>query len=250
MEVSIIIINYNTFLLTLDCITSIIEKSEGISYEIILVDNASTEKDPQLFLEQFPDIQLIRSEQNLGFAGGNNLGIQHARGKYILLLNSDTVLLNNAGQLAFNLMEQDFSIGVLSGQLQYENKVLQAVAGRFPSISRELIELFRVSKFFSKEKRARYYLGTEADYTKSFESDWVWGAFFMFRKEDLKYFPKGKLHDEFFMYYEDVQWCYHFKKHLKKKVCYSPEPKAVHYMGGSDRRNHDQSDKYFGRYCT
>jgi GT2 family glycosyltransferase len=245
IAVSVIIINYNTFQLTCQCIQSILNKTQGLNYEIILIDNASTECDPQLFKNKFRCINLLVSQTNTGFAGGNNLGIKHARGKYILLLNSDMVLLNNAVKLACETMERNPAFGVLSGQLQYENGDPQFVAGRFPSISRQLVELFRLSKSFSPEKRKSYYLGTEADYTKSFECDWVWGAFFMFRKDDLKHFPNGKLHDDFFMYYEDVQWCYHFKKQLKKKVCYSPEPQAVHFIGGSDRNNQDISEKYF-----
>ena len=96
MVVSIIIINYNTFELTSQCIASVEEQTKGIAYEIILVDNASKECSPQQFTAKFPTIHLIESSVNLGFAGGNNLGIAAAQGDVILLLNSDTKLINNA----------------------------------------------------------------------------------------------------------------------------------------------------------
>ncbi len=243
-EVSVIIINYNTYNLTCQCIQSIYKHEEQNNYEIILVDNASVECDPDKFKHQFPDINLIKSDKNLGFAGGNNLGINKAKGEYILLLNSDTELINNAVTLACQIMENDDSIGVLSGHLQYPDGSLQSVAGRFPSIKRELRELFRVNKKLTKQQRADYFLGTEWDYTKPTKADWVWGAFFMFLKSDLQHFPKHQLHDDFFMYGEDVQWCYHFKKVLKKKILYSPEPKAIHYIGGSDKNKAEPLERY------
>lgn len=243
--VSIVIINYNTFDLTKACISSIIEKTKTIEYEIILVDNASTEKDPNLFRKKFADIQLVKSDQNLGFAKGNNLGIQQASGKYILLLNSDTELINNAVKEAMIILESDINIGALCGQLQDENGIAQAAAGRFPYIKHELYELFRICKLLSSEKRKSHYLGTQANYNTPFESDWVSGAFFMFRKKDLEKFPNGKLHDDFFMYFEDVQWCHYIKKVVKKKICYSPMPKVLHHNGGSDTTKNGNVWKYF-----
>src|SRR5712675_1513772 len=92
MQISIIIINYNTFNLTSNCIRSVIQFTRGLKYEIILVDNASTECDPENFLEEFPQVKLIKNKINGGFAYGNNEGIRQASGEFILLLNSDIVL--------------------------------------------------------------------------------------------------------------------------------------------------------------
>ncbi len=243
-KISIIIINYNTYDLTCQCIESIYRNEKETDYEIILVDNASNECDPEKFKRQFPDIILIKSNKNLGFAGGNNIGIQQANGGYILLLNSDTELLNNAISIAYHTIKSDNSIGILSGQLQYPNGELQSVTGRFPSIKRELRELLRLNNTFNQKQRARYYLGTEWDYTQPTESDWVWGAFFMFRKSDLNHFPNHLLHNTFFMYGEDVQWCYHFKKVVGKRIIYTPEPKVIHYIGGSDNNKTEPFERY------
>lgn len=245
MQVSIVIINYNTYQLTTNCIKSVIDKTEGVSYEIIVVDNASTECDAELFLKQYPTINLIKSITNVGFAGGNNLGILHAKGEYVLLLNSDAELVNNALAEAYNVIKEDSSIGVLSCCLLYPNGTIQAQAGRFPSIQRELRELLRINKLLNKQARTNYYLGTECDYMHPIEADWVWGAFFMFRKNDLAYFPNNLLHNTFFMYGEDLQWCYHFKKVLGKKILYHPAPQIIHYIGGSDK----DIEKGFERYC-
>src|SRR5690554_7896405 len=106
-EVSIIIINYNTLSLTRQCILSILEQTEDCSYEIILVDNASQEVGIDQLLILSNKIKLIKSSQNLGFAGGNNLGIYHASGEFILLLNSDTELRNNAIKIAKEVIIKD-----------------------------------------------------------------------------------------------------------------------------------------------
>jgi len=216
-------------------VESVVTISHGFSYEIILVDNASSECDPDLFLDSYPDIRLIKSNQNLGFAGGNNLGISHALGEYILLLNSDTALVNNAIYLSLEKIKSDTKIGALSCKLTYPDGKTQSVSGRFPSLIREVRELLRLNKTFNAEQRAEYYLGEAFNHQAEKEVDWVWGAFFMFKRSDLKHFPNGKLHDNFFMYYEDVQWCWHFKKVLKKEIVYYPKGKVIHFIGGSDQ---------------
>ncbi len=243
-KVSVIIINFNTFDLTSKCIESVIEKTKGCEYEIILVDNNSTECNPDIFKANYPSIELIKSPQNLGFAKGNNLGLTKASGDLVLLLNSDIELINDAISIAVDIFKTDPNIGVLSGQLLFPDGRLQAVTGRFPSIWRQLLELFRVSKFFSSHMKRSFYLGNLWDHNFAVESDWVGGAFFLFQKSDLLHFPKHKLHDTFFMYGEDMQWCHHFKKQLKKKIVYSPLPKSLHFIGGSDKDEYSVFDKY------
>lgn len=244
MDVSVIIINYNTFKLTSDCIASVIEKTEGIGYEIILLDNASSECDPKLFSDKFPLIHLIVSKENLGFAGGVNLAIKKAKGEILLLLNSDTELINNAIKIAFDRLLKDHNIGVISGKLKFADGKIQAVANRFPTISRNLRELLRINKFLVKSERIDYYLGEEFDHNCEKEADWVWGAFFMFSKEVLSKFPNKQLPADFFMYNEDMQWCYEIKK-MGYKIIFSPEPELYHYIGGSDSSGFESQEKYF-----
>ena len=104
IELSVIIINYNTFALTNKCIETIYQFTKGVEFEIILVDNASAECDADLFKKNFPDITLIKSTTNLGFSGGNNLGIQQASGEYILLLNSDIELTVKSSMSPINFL--------------------------------------------------------------------------------------------------------------------------------------------------
>lgn len=239
LDISVIIVNYNTFKLTSQCIQSIIDKTHDVSYEIILVDNASKECDADLFKQKFPEITLIKSTENGGFAKGNNLGIEKAKGNYILLLNSDTELINNAIWEGWQVMLTDEKIGVLSGKLLYPDGRVQGVAGKFPSIKTEIRELLRLNKLLTPEQRAIYYLGSEFNYETSIEADWVWGAFFLFPKQILSQFPEGKFQEDFFMYCEDIQWCWHIKN-LNYKVFYSPQPVAYHYISGSSNVNEEE----------
>ncbi|MGE4288395.1 MAG: glycosyltransferase family 2 protein [Salinivirgaceae bacterium] len=250
MDVSIIIINYNTFELTRRCIQSVIDKTTEINYELILVDNASNEKNPDEFLFLFPNINLIKSPVNLGFAGGNNLGISQAKGRVILLLNSDTELINNAIKICFDRLNSDNSIGIISSALYNYNESLQKQCNFQESIWRSGFELLRLHKVLSKTARGRVLQGAYCEHIKPMYTDKVWGTFFMFRRDLLNGFPQKKLHDDYFMYGEDVQWCYFVRNVLKMKILYYPEAKIYHLGGGSDFKEDKAKIQLQNRYKT
>ncbi len=231
MDVSIVIINYNTLQLTRACIESVISYTKGLSYEIILVDNASTEE-ASILKEDYPSIHFIRSQVNLGFAGGNNLGITAATGKYILLLNSDTYLQQNALLITFNYLEKHSEAGVVSARLVYPDGRHQSAAQRLPSVRYLLIELFRIQKLLPKRSAGKLLLGAFFDNKENTTADWVWGTYFMFRREILKQLPEGKLDDRYFMYNEDMQWCIDIRK-LGYQIHFCADAEVVHIMGGS-----------------
>ncbi len=233
MDVSVIIINYNTYELTCSCIQSIIrEAGNGYTYEIILVDNASTETDAENFLKQFPSIKLIKSTVNAGFARGNNLGIRQAEGEYILLLNSDTVLKNDAIGICLSFLRADASVAVVSGRLEYPDGHVQHNCQRFPSIGAKLFELFRLQKIFSRSVGSRMLFGSFFDHNTVAYPDWVWGTFFMFPRKLLERLPEHKLADTFFMYGEDTQWCMEFRN-LGYRIGFDPAGRILHYGGKS-----------------
>src|SRR5438874_129997 len=137
MDISIIIINYNTFILTSDCIRSVIKCTTGIDYEIILVDNASSECSPHEFLKEFTNIILIKSPINGGFAYGNNLGLQKTQGEFVLLLNSDTVLTDNSIAKSLSYFRSQEKSGVLGCRMTYPTGRIQYTARRFRTIKWE-----------------------------------------------------------------------------------------------------------------
>jgi GT2 family glycosyltransferase len=231
-ELSIIIINYNTFALTCSCIESVIRFTQGIDYELILVDNASVECSPDLFLAKFPAIRLIKSPSNVGFAKGNNLGIAQAQGEYILLLNSDTELLDNAIFSSLQKIKNNPKIGVLSTKLIFSDGRVQTCANRFPTLRLELIELFRLHKLLTAKAKANLMLGFYFDQQTEKVVDWVWGTFFLTRRKIIQLFPQQKLPDDFFMYFEDVEWCYSIQK-MGYQILYFPEVAVVHHLSAS-----------------
>jgi GT2 family glycosyltransferase len=232
-SVSIIIINYNTFELTSQCIRSIYEKTTGIDFEILVVDNASQECDPELFLKEFPKIKLIKSAENLGFAKGNNLGIKHAQSDVMLLLNSDTVLKNNAIKLCYNQLINRPEVGVVTCKLLSHDGSIQHQCNRFDRISLLLFERFRLHKLLPKGARGKLLMNGYFDHERTVYCERIWGTFFMFRKEMLKQLPQGKLSDRFFMYGEDYEWCCQINKYSKYKILYVSEAEILHLMGGS-----------------
>ncbi|NML68065.1 glycosyltransferase family 2 protein [Hymenobacter sp. RP-2-7] len=235
VQVSVIIINYNTFQLTSEAITSIQAHTRGVGYEIIVVDNASTECDPGRFLEAFPTIQLVRNPDNSGFAKGNNLGIRHAVGETILLFNSDAACLNDALTLTYRALQAEPRVGLTTARLEYPTGAIQPSCGRFPSVSLQLLELTRLQKLLSAERKGQVLQGTFFDYATPLYPDWVWGTYFHFKREVLERMPGQQLADDFFMYAEDLQWSYTVRQ-LGYEIKYVPEAHVLHHFSQSTKK--------------
>jgi len=198
-----------------------------LTYEIILVDNDSSECDPNLFLKQFPDIRLIISAENTGFTGGNNIGIAKAKGDYILLLNSDTELLNNAPKICYDYMQQHTEVGLTTAQLSYPDGKLQYNCRRFRTISWELLEIFPLYLFLPKRKKEALMLHHYFDHKSIMKCDWVWGTYMFFPKKIISELKGNKLADDFFMYVEDALWCWDFRN-LGYEIHFLPDAKVMH----------------------
>lgn len=241
IQLSIIIINYNTYELTCACLKSIYAFTKNINFEIILVDNASSECDPTIFSTTFPELKIISLPQNIGFAKGNNAGIAQAVGNTILLLNSDTEIVDDILSTSYHKLASADTIGVLSIQLRYPDGKIQHNCQRFPSEKLELIELLRIQKFWNKQKTAKALLGSFFSHEQETEVDWIWGTYFMFQKQTLDLLPDSKLSDDYFMYGEDVQWCYEIKKYARKKILFWPQSYIIHHLAASSS---SQKDSY------
>jgi hypothetical protein len=181
-----------------------------------------------LFLEKYPTVKLIQSAKNLGFAGGNNLGLDHAVGEYILLLNSDTIFIEDCVTPCIEFMEHNPKIGVSNPKLLNPDLSYQKNARRFKNITRELLDFFRPFiklfpyKFYSKYFLNQYFKG---DYNA--ECDWVSGAFFLTKREVINKFKAKKLDDRFFMYGEDTLWCFLIQQ-FGFSIYFLAEPKIIH----------------------
>lgn len=238
MDVSVIIITYNTRQMTAECIESVFEKTKGLSYEIILVDNASNDGSKNVF-ENDSRIKYIYSETNLGFGNANNLGYTKASGKYILLLNSDTLLVNNAILDFFDYMEKSSSsVGCCGCVLQNRNgKIIHSYNKKFPNlwwIFQEIC-LYAVpkSRLFCNPYKKRD--ACIAEDVFPLVVDQITGADLFIRRDVIE--KCGMFDPDFFMYYEETEMQYRFKKNGYISVIVDT-PKIVHLVGASSSKGY------------
>lgn len=232
MDLSIILVNFNSLDYTLNCIQSIYDSNLSINFEIVLIDNASDNNPQGIVLEKFPAIRYYKNDENLGFSKANNQGINYAVGNVILLLNNDTIVNKDAIERSYFKVVKNNTVGALSCQLRYPNGEIQHNCQSFPSIYKKWIEKFRLHKLISKKYRSKLLQGFYWDYEHDGLPDWIWGTFFMFRKDITHKLPNNKLNDEYFMYMEDMHWCWDIRK-AGYDVYYLSSSYIVHFGGGS-----------------
>lgn len=225
-NVSIIIVNYNTKQLLKECIQSIIQQTKEVSYEIIVVDNDSCDGSQTLIRSEFPTVRLIESGGNLGFGKANNIGMKEARGKYLFLLNSDTILMNNAIKIFYDYsIKKD--IGVLGSILIDRNLKPCHSYGNFITPTGEIKNI--ISKYirFIRKKDLMFPSLIKAP----MQIDYITGADIWLSKDLFEEF--GGFDPDYFMYCEEVDWQYRmFKKGISRTII--PGPKIIHLEGGSD----------------
>lgn len=225
-QVSIIIVNYNTKNLLLDCISSVKEKTQGISYEIIVVDNASSDQSVKALEEKFPEVNVISSRVNLGFGKANNLGAKIAKGKYLFLLNTDTLLMNNAIKFLYDFMEkqENHRVAACGGNLYHlDGSPNFSYTMQYPSLGSHFLYKFHLSKYFLNQDRFNH--------TKqSKEVNIIIGADLFIRKSVFD--ELGGFDENFFMYVEEGELQY--RMHQKGWKIYSvPDAEIVHMQGSS-----------------
>jgi GT2 family glycosyltransferase len=230
MNVSIIVVNWNTKALLRDCLNSVYEQIRDVDYEIIVVDNASTDGSKEMIRSDFPKVFLIENTENRGFAAANNQGMVVAKGKYVLLLNSDTIVLDNCIANIISFADTHPCAGVIGCRVLNSDRTLQPTCFMFPSIlnlllsSSYLYKIFPKNRFFGRERMTWW----NANDVR--EVDIVKGCFMLVRREAIE--KVGGLDEDFFMYAEETDWCYRFKK-CGWKVMFAPVGEIIHYGGQS-----------------
>lgn len=238
MDVSIIIVNFNTKLLTEDVLNSIKEKTKNISYEVIVVDNNSTDGSYDYLKKKFnvDNIKIIRSSINLGFGRANNLGAQNSSGKYLFLLNSDTILKDNAIKIMYDYMEKNLDVGVCGGNLyNRNNEPIHSFGRELPSIWNEIPFKHFFKRIFLRKLNDFNYLN------KVINVGYITGADFFIRKvifDNLQGFDP-----DFFMYFEETELC---SRIIKRgyKIVNIPTVKIIHLVGGSIEKKESKIQMY------
>ncbi len=218
-EISIIIVNWNTRDVLCDCLRTLYQQAGGIDFEVIVVDNASTDSSAEMVKVRFPNVILIENHENRGFAAANNQGMAIARGRYVLLLNSDTVVPDDTMPKMVAFAYNHPEAAVVGCRVLNPDGTLQPTCFMFPSLlnmvlsSTYLYKLFPGSKFFGRERMTWW------DRNDAREVDVVTGCFMLVRREAIEQI--GLLDEYFFMYGEETDWCYRFKQ-AGWKVIFTP----------------------------
>jgi GT2 family glycosyltransferase len=239
---SIVVVNYETFELTCQCLRSVFQHTAGVSYELILVDNASKDRDPEDFLLRFPDLHLVRSQTNVGFAAGCNLGLRIARGDVVLLLNSDIILTEDTVGKCYRRLTADASVDVISPRLVFPDGRVQYSCRALPSIGLQMLELLRLHKLLRLRTRSRLLSGTYFPHDRDAEVDAVWGTVFMFKRKVLDAFPRRELPSTFFLYGEDMEWCLLLRR-AGYRILFYAGTAAIHMLSASSNMTDDDPRK-------
>ena len=224
LEVSVIIVSWNAKQHLLNCLSSLSNQS-GVVGEIIAVDNGSNDGSSEMVARQFSQVKLIKNGENLGFAKANNIGIKASRGRYLCLVNSDVIVLDDCIDSLVKFMDRNPSVGMAGPRILNQDRTLQVSCRSFPSIWNNLCQalglnyLFPKSAFFS-EPFMKYWA-----HDKERKVDVITGCFWMVRRKAID--EAGLLDEDFFIYGEDIDWCRRFHK-AGWDVVFYPEAQAIH----------------------
>lgn len=218
IDLTIIIINYNTRLLLKKCLESVFENTKNIKIEIIVVDNGSEDKSYLSLKKEFPRIKLIQNKKNMGFSAANNVGIRAANGNYVLLLNSDAEVTGGALEKMLAFAKTKNNLGVLGPRLLNADRTAQLSVGPFYTLPISAISLFRGDRFLRSSP------------SRAMRVDWVSGACFLISKKVIN--SIGLLDDNFFMYLEEMEYCYRARK-AGFDIWFFPSAEVYHLVRGS-----------------
>jgi len=230
MDVSIILVSYNTKDMTRDCLKSIYKFTKDIDFEVFVVDNNSHDGSAEMIEKEFPQVKLIRNSENKGFGAANNIAIRQSSAKYIFCLNTDTVLLSNAIKAFYDFMEKDENkqAGACGCQLLDKDKKLQHSYAKFPCLAKLISMIF----FFHKVCPNIYlklFVNSELENNiQPYYVDYITGADLFIRKSVIN--ECGMFDEDFFMYSEEVEMQFRYKK-LGYKSVIIPDINIIHYCG-------------------
>jgi len=240
LTLSIIIVSYNTKDLTLQCLSSIHKTTlDKKDFEVIVVDNASADGSAAAIKKAFSEVIVVSNTKNIGFSAGNNVAIRRAKGRYILLLNSDTEVKPETFQTMLAFMEKHPHIGVSTCRLVLANGFLDKASHRgFPTPWASFTYMIGLEKLFPKTRLfGQYHLGYK-DMTVPHEIDCPSGAFFLVCREVID--QVGLLDEDYFMYGEDIDWAYRIKE-KGWEIWFNPYTSILHIKKQSGRKHADKT---------
>jgi len=243
MQISVIIVNYNVKAFLANALAAVERAVKGINGEIIVVDNASDDGSIEMLREKFPTVRLIVNERNIGFGAANNLAMQQARGEFFLLLNPDTVIQEDTIRTLLDTMIRNPTVGMVGCKVLNPDGTLQLACRRsFPTPWVAFTKISGLSSLFPRSKIFGKYNLTYLSPDEHHEVDAISGSCMFVRR--TVYEQIGGFDEQFFMYGEDLDWCYRIKQ-AGWSVWYVPSTQIIHYKGESTRRSNLDELKLF-----
>jgi len=226
MDISIIILNYKSASLTLSCLKSIGEANfRDLKFEIIVVDNNSGDSLDKILAKEYPAVKFVQNKKNSGMGAGNNLGLKMSAGKYVVIMNPDTVAFPETFTEMYDFMEANPRVGMVGPRQYYPDMTVQDSCFRFPGLLTPIYRRTPIGRFGFARRDIDRYLMKDFDHSVIKEVDWLLGSFLFSRLEALK--EVGVFDERFFMYFEDADLCRRFWE-KGWRVVYNPESEIIH----------------------
>jgi GT2 family glycosyltransferase len=222
-DLSVIIVNWNTKGLLLNCIDSFYRTVKGLTFEVFVVDNGSKDGSAVSVRSTFPEIEVIQNQRNLGFARANNKALRRSKGRYALLLNTDVILKDGAVEKLVEFMDRNPGVGIAGGQLINRDGSKQNSIDNFPSLTTEVLNKSLLRILFPKR-----YPSKRVSYRSPIDVHSVIGACMIVRSQSIQ--DVGLLDEDYFVFLEETDWCYRMR-HRRWRVCHVPQAEIIHLQG-------------------
>jgi GT2 family glycosyltransferase len=229
-RVSVVIVVWNAQKYVLECLGSLREHCQKLCAEVIVVDNASTDGTPELVAEMFPEFKVIRNRENLGFAKANNIGITECSGDYICLVNSDVKFLDDCISPMVRYLSEHPGVAMLGPKMLAADGEVRRSTMRFPTVWNNFCRAIGIDSLFKRSRLFGGMMMSDFDHQTTGPVEVLNGWFLVVRRRAIE--RVGLLDAQFFMYGEDVDWCYRFRQ-AGEQVVFFAEAGAIHYGGAS-----------------
>lgn len=236
-DVSVIIVSYNTRDITLACVRSVLERSGDVTVEIIVVDNASEDGSVDALRAEFPQITVIASDENRGFAAGNNAGLAVARGRYLLLLNSDTEVHDGCLERMVAFAEAHPKAGAIGCRSFWSDGVQQPTMMRSPRLRHVLVNVLVPNRIIRRSRLLSHARYPGIDFDEVHDIEVIAGCFMLVPR--AAYEEVGGMDESFFMYGEEIEWCFRIRR-AGWRIMYNPDAAILHYGGVSTNKSPDE----------
>lgn len=230
-DVSIVFTNWNTRDMMRECIASVKEKTSDLAYEIIVVDDGSTDGSVEMLQKEFPDVHVLVNGRNLGVARSYNKGVAVARGRYIQMLNTDMVMLHNAIKILVDYLETHPDVAACAGRLRNRDMTSQVSYGSFPSFTEALVRALFLHKLFPRARLPHPGIIPSEDVREPFEAEYLAGADMCIRSSVIG--EIGFFDELFTSYCEETDFCYRILHQTPYKLCIVPSAEIIHFGGAA-----------------